>query len=111
MSVTPEVIAIALTAVVHVIGAAVLVWAMFDGENTPDWRSLWPRDDDGGGGRGPEDPPEPPLGGDGPGLLPESRPARTRLRTPARLADSRPRPARRPEHPPEPTRAPQRSDA
>lgn len=98
-----EVAAIVLTVVVHVIGAVVLVWGMFDGENKPDWRSLWPRDDDGGGGGGGYDPlePEPDAPG-GPALLPESAPARIRLRSPVRLADAHPRPARRPEHAPQP---------
>lgn len=100
-----ELAAIVLTVVVHVIGAGVLVWAMFDGDNKPDWRSLWPRDDDDGGGS--DGPPAPePVGPGGPELLPESAPARVRLREPGRLADAHPRPARRPEHAPEPARVP-----
>ena len=48
-----EVVAIALTLVVHVLGAIVLVWTVLDGENV-DWRgTLWPRDDDGDWGGGP----------------------------------------------------------
>jgi len=112
--VTPEaeVIALVLTAVVHMIGAVVLVWAMFDDENRPDWRSLWPRDDDGGGGGGGSGPDEPQPGrggGGGPELLPESRPPRVRLREHGRLADAFAR-ERRPGHVPEPARAPERVD-
>lgn len=108
---TAEVIALTLTAVVHIVGAVVLVWAMFDNENRPDWRGLWPRDDDedggdGGWGRGPVDPPaEGPSGGGLP--FPEDAvPARLRLREPGRLADAHPRPARRPGHAPAPVRVP-----
>ncbi|MTD43488.1 hypothetical protein GKE82_04015 [Conexibacter sp. W3-3-2] len=109
MTLEAEVAAIILTLVVHVIGAVVLVWAMFDGDNRPDWRSLWPDDEDGGGGPDPIEP-EPMLPG-GPDLLPESAPARIRLREPGRLADAHPRPARRPDHAPQPARVPERTGA
>lgn len=111
MSHEAEVIALALTFIVHVLGAAVLIWAMFDADNRPDWRSIWPRDDDGGGGggRGDEPGPEPDPSGDGVPLLPDARPADVRLRGPRRLRDERPRPRRRPGHDPEPVRTPQRS--
>lgn len=105
-----EIAAIVLTVVVHVIGAGVLVWAMFDADNKPDWRSLWPGDDDGGGGGGGRGPVEPdPVVPGGPDLLPESAPARIRLREGGRLADAFPRPARRPDHAPQPARVPERA--
>jgi hypothetical protein len=44
-----EVLAIAITALAHVVGAGVLVWALLDGAHSS-WRDIWPRDDDGGGG-------------------------------------------------------------
>ena len=100
-----EVIAIALTVIVHFIGAIVLVWAIL-GDETIDWRSmLWPGDDDGGGGGGPGF--EPPRSGDGGGMLapplPDATPSPVRLREPGRIADVHPRPARRPAHAPERT--------
>lgn len=104
---TAEVIALTLTAVVHVVGAVVLVWAMFDGEDRPDWRSLWPRDDE--GGRGGSPPVDPPANGpsDGGLRLPDDAvPARMRLRAPGHLADGHPRPARRPSHAPAPSPTP-----
>jgi hypothetical protein len=108
--VTVEVLAIALTLVVHVIGAGVLIWVLLDGN--VDWRELWPRDDDGRGGRWPDEP-----AGDGPdggGVLaptplPDTAPSPVRLREPGRIAERYPRPARRPEHAPEQPRVPQRS--
>lgn len=104
---TAEVIALALTAVVHVVGAIVLVWAMFDADNRPDWRSLWPRDDeDGGGGSPPVDPPANGPSDAGLRLPDDAVPARMRLREPGRLADGHPRPARRPSHAPAPSRTP-----
>jgi len=106
--VTGEVIALTLTAVVHLIGAVILVWAMFDGEDRPDWRSLWPGDDedDGGGGSRPIDPPANGPSDGGLRLPDDAAPARIRLRNPGRLADAHPRPPRRPAHPPAPSRAP-----
>ena len=97
-----EVIAIALTVIVHFIGAIVLIWAITRDEEI-DWRGiLWPGDDDGGGG-GPGF--EPPHSGDGGGggdaLVPplaEVAPSAVRLRAPGRIADAHPRPARRPAH-------------
>jgi hypothetical protein len=99
--VTKEVLALALTVLVHVIGMAALVWALLhDDEKRSDWRDWWPRDDD--------DPPAPPpQPRDRGGLpLPDALPSAVRLREPGRLADGHPRPTRRPEHAPE--RAPAR---
>jgi hypothetical protein len=103
-----EVVAIALTLVVHVLGAIVLVWALLDGEQV-DWRgTLWPRDDNGGGGGGPGfEPPRSGDGGDGGGTLPlpDASPSPVRLREPGRIGEGYPRPARRPAHAP-PVREP-----
>lgn len=103
---TLEVIAIALTLVVHFIGAIVLIWAIM-GDEQVDWRGLLrPGDDDGGGG-GPGF--EPPHSGDGGGggmlaaPLAQAAPSPVRLREPGRIADAHPRPARRPAHAPERT--------
>jgi hypothetical protein len=93
--VTKEVLALALTVLVHVIGMAALVWALLlDDENRPDWRGWWPGGDD--------EPPAPPASPrDGGGLpLPDAVPSAVRLREPGRLAEGHPRPARRPEHAP-----------
>jgi hypothetical protein len=102
--VTKEVLALALTVLVHVIGMAALVWALLhDDEKRSDWRDWWPRGDD--------DPPAPPQPRDRGGLpLPDAQPSAVRLREPGRLADGHPRPARRPEHAPErvPERVPER---
>lgn len=98
---TKEVLALALTVLVHVIGMAALVWALLrDDENRPDWRGWWPGGDD--------DPPEPPPSPrDRGGLpLPDAEPSAVRFREPGRLGDVHRRPARRPDHAPE--RAPQR---
>ena len=106
-----EVAALLLTALVHVVGACVLVWAMLDGQR-PDWRSLWPHDDDGGGGGGgPGDEPRPRSGRPAGELpLPDAAPAPVRLREPVRLADLRPgRTDRRPQHVPVPERETARS--
>jgi hypothetical protein len=105
--VTLEVVAIALTVIVHFVGAVVLIWAIL-GDEEVDWRGiLWPGDDDGGGG-GPGF--EPPHGGDdggGGGMLApplsDAVPSPIRLREPGRIADGHPRPARRPAHAPERT--------
>ncbi|MEA2340013.1 MAG: hypothetical protein QOG11_90 [Solirubrobacteraceae bacterium] len=107
MTISPaaEVAALVLTLVVHVIGAGVLIWAMLDPDEDgrrPGWRDWWPRDDD---GRSPSDA-EPPRGGGGQAVpvLSDSAAAQVRLREPGRLADAKPRPARRPEHVPAPER-------
>jgi hypothetical protein len=109
--VTLEVVAIALTVIVHFLGAAVLIAVLLDGEKI-DWRgTLFPRDDDGGGGPGWEPPVEPePTGGGGvvtPPLPPDAAPSPVRLREPGRIREGYPRPARRPAHTPErPVREP-----
>lgn len=106
---TAEAAALVLTFLVHVIGAAILVWNMLDGSEWS-WRDLWP--DDGDDGDEPPARPESPRGGpDGIPLPEEARPARVRLREPGRISDGRPRPARRPEHAPErePAREPERA--
>ncbi|HEV7494360.1 hypothetical protein [Baekduia sp.] len=102
-----EVIAIALTLVVHFLGAIVLIWAII-GDEQIDWRAtLWPRDDDGGGGGPGFEPPRGPDGGPGGGMLApplaDAAPSPIRLREPGRIADAHPRPARRPAHAPERT--------
>jgi hypothetical protein len=108
VSISPaaEAAALALTILVHLIGAGVLVWAMLDGGeegHRPGWRDWWPRDDDGA----PPEEPEPPRGGgDTVPVLPASSPAGVRLREPGRLADAKPRPPRRPAHVPGPEREP-----
>lgn len=107
---TSEVLALTLVAVVHVVGAGVLIWALLDGEPF-DWRWLWPRDDD----DGPGGPPRGPDAGDPvrPGglPLPDATPSAVRMREPARLRDALPRPARRPEHAPQrPEREPAQRD-
>jgi hypothetical protein len=106
VSVTKEVVALALTVLVHVIGMAALVWALLlDDDNRPDWRGWWPGGDD-------EPPAPPPPGPSGDGLpLRDAEPSAVRLREPGRLADGHPRPARRPAHAPrrEPVRDPERS--
>jgi hypothetical protein len=94
--VSKEVLALALTVLVHVVGMAALVWALLhDDENRPDWRDWWPGGDD----DPPAPPPDPRQGGGLP--LPDAQSSAVRLREPGRLADGHPRPARRPEHVPE----------
>jgi hypothetical protein len=104
VAVTWELVAIGLTLVAHVIGGAVLVWALLDGESV-DWGGFWPRDDDGGGGGGPTPPADPGPGDGGVRVptppLPDAAPSAVRLREPGRIAEGYPRPSRRPEHAPE----------
>ena len=87
-----EVLALTLTVAVHFVGAGLLIGLLFRGEDV-DWRSWWPRDDDGRGPRRPEGPPELPM--------PGARPSRARLREEGeRIAGAYPRPERRPVHEP-----------
>jgi hypothetical protein len=99
-----EVAAILLTLVVHILGAAILVMVLLDGEKI-DWRgTLWPRDDD-GPGPGFEPPsPEPTPSGTGT-PLPDATPSPVRLREPGRIREGYPKPSRRPAHTPERTPA------
>jgi hypothetical protein len=102
---TEEVIALALTLGVHLLGAFALIGVLIR-DSDADPRGWWPGDDDDGPPRGGDDTPEPPSGG-GDGLpLSDAAPSRVRLRDADRIADGYPRPRRRPEHAPE--RAPAR---
>lgn len=98
----PELIAITLTFLVHVAGAAALIWAMLDDDRG--WRALkdwWPRDDDGPPrDDDPVEDPDGPRGLPGDLPLPSAAPSSVRLREPGRIGDQKPRPARRPEHDP-----------
>jgi hypothetical protein len=102
--VTKEVLALALTVLVHIVGLAALVWALLaDEEDRPDWRRWLRLDDDPGPSpSGPE-----PAGGGLPRL--DAEPSAVRLREPGRLADGYPQPARRPQH--DPPRVPHRVPA
>jgi len=106
--VSKEFLALALTLGVHVVGAAVVIWGLMEGERA-DWRSLvWPRDA-GDDGPGPErEGDRTPVRPGGPGglPLPDAAQSPVRLREPARLSDLRPRPHRRPAHVPDPKREP-----
>jgi hypothetical protein len=113
--VTLEVVAIGLTVIVHFLGAAVLIAVLLDGEKI-DWRgTLFPKDDNGGGG--PRwDPPsdEGPDNGGGvpaPAPLPDAAPSPVRLREPGRISEGYPKPSRRPAHAPERTPAPSRESS
>lgn len=83
ISTTAEVAAITLTVLVHVLGAAVLIWNMLDGSRFS-WRDLWPRDegDDGGG---PPDEPVPPPDPVGPAMRAPLLPERYDTQVPGRL--------------------------
>jgi hypothetical protein len=99
-----EILALALTFLVHVLGVAALIWHLLQNdEERPDWGG-WFRDD-GDDPRPPDAPGAGPPGGALP--LPDAAPSTVRLREPGRLSDARPGPARRPAHPPE--RSPERS--
>ncbi|MEA2286783.1 MAG: hypothetical protein QOJ21_2826 [Solirubrobacteraceae bacterium] len=102
MSVTKEVIAIAITVLVHVLGLVALIWALLmDQEERPDWRGWWPGGDD----DRPLDPSPGPQGGGLP--LGIAVPSAVRLREPVRIAEAHPRPPRRPAHAPDRERVPQ----
>lgn len=99
-----ELLAIALTFFVHVIGAGVLIWALIDrdSEDAGSWRDWWPKDD-----RSPE-PPFEPAGPSGDGVarpvLPDASASPVRLREPGRIGDHKGAPGRRPAHPAVPER-------
>ncbi|MEA2320387.1 MAG: hypothetical protein QOD81_237 [Solirubrobacteraceae bacterium] len=98
---TKEIVAIALTLFVHVVGLVALIWALvLNEEERPDWRDWWPGGDD----DMPLDPSPAPSRGGLP--LADALPSAVRLREPARVGDGYAKPARRPAHPPE--RAPER---
>jgi hypothetical protein len=103
-SVDNEILAIALTFLVHVLGIGALIWhLMSQDDERPDWHG-WFRPED-------EDPepvgPAPSPSGDGL-PMPDAVPSLVRLREAGLLADAHPRPPRRPAHRPEPQRAPVR---
>jgi hypothetical protein len=105
MSGTAQVAALAITFVVHVAGAACLVWALLGDRGFGGMRDWW---NDDGSGPPPPEPREPDPRPSGPGLplpLSDAQPTDVRLREPGRLADAHPRPARRPH---EPARRPER---
>ncbi|MEA2390912.1 MAG: hypothetical protein QOK31_1021 [Solirubrobacteraceae bacterium] len=89
-------------AAIHLAGlllAVVLLLPILRGDHAASRHS---DEGDEGGGSYRREPPRP-SGPDGGGLpLPDARPARVRLRGPARLADLRPAPARRPAREPAP---------
>jgi hypothetical protein len=95
--VSPELGAILLIIVVHLIGGGALIWALVH-EDGLDWRSWWPDDDDGGGpGRG---------GGPGGPPLPDATPSARRLRGPDPVTiGPRRRRRSRPRHAPAPQRS------
>ena len=90
--------ALLLTLVVHVIGAVVLLWTLFAGQDEkPDWRGWW-RGDDGDDPKPPTDKPSP-RGGVTP--LPGAEQSPFRLREPGRIASRYERPRREPQHEPQ----------
>lgn len=104
MSVSDELVALAVTAIVHVAGIVALVGALVAGEDQRrDWRGWFGGPDDDGP---PPSPPDP----RGSGLpLESAESSLVRLREPARLADAHRAPSRRPRH--DPRRAPGRAPA
>lgn len=107
-----EFVALALTLLVHVLGAGLLIWGMLD-RGPGDGRGGRPPRGDGPGGRGPDGGPAepagpPPGGGRSPLPLPTTQPSRLRMRERGRIAERCPGPGRRPAHDPRPRRAPER---
>jgi hypothetical protein len=104
MSEPAQIAALALTFVVHVAGAACLVWALLGDRGLGGLRDWW---NDDGGEPPPSDPRTPDPRPSGPGLplpLGDSMPSDVRLRQPGHIGEGR-RPARRPH---EPVRTPER---
>ena len=105
MSEPAQIAALAITFVVHVAGAACLVWALMGDRGFGGLRDWW---NDDGSDPPPPEPREPDPRPSGPGLalpLPHSAPSDVRLREPGRIGDAHPRPARRPH---QPERSPER---
>lgn len=101
MTHTEETIALLLTFVVHVLGAAALVWAMLDERGWSALKDWWPRDDwPDEPDDGPDEEPDGPRGLPAELPLPGAQPSPVRLREPGRIGESKPRPARRPDHDP-----------
>lgn len=102
-----EILALALTFFVHVLGAGILIWALVDRDEVAgSWRDgWWPKDDD-GDGKPPVEPAPNAGGGIVAPILPDAAPSPVRLREPGRIGDRTPGPARRPAHAPTPERAP-----
>ena len=107
MSEPAQIAALAITFVVHVAGAACLVWALLGDRGFGGLRDWW---NDGGGEPPPPEPRSPDPRPSGPGLalpLQHSGPSDVRLRDHGgRIGDAHPRPARR--QPREPERSPER---
>ncbi len=107
MGVSGPVLAILLTFVVHVLGGALLIWALAGSEILQIFST---KPDEDGGTPPPPPPPEAPPTGPRDGLpLPDAVPPRVRVRGPHR--SPRPSVPRRPEHAPgrTPARTPGRS--
>ena len=105
MSEPAQIAALAITFMVHVAGAACLVWALMGDRGFGGLRDWW---NDDGSDPPPPEPREPDPRPSGPGLalpLPTSAPSDVRFREPGRLGDAHPRPARRPH---QPERSPER---
>jgi hypothetical protein len=105
MSEPAQIAALAITFLVHVAGAACLVWALMGDHGFGGLRDWW---NDDGSDPPPPEPREPDPRPSCPGLalpLPTSAPSDVRLREPGRIGDAHPRPARRPH---EPVRSPER---
>ena len=105
MSEPAQIAALAITFLVHVAGAACLVWALMGDRGFGGLRDWW---NDDGFDPPPPEPREPDPRPSGPGLalpLPTSAPSDVRFREPGRLGDAHPRPARRPH---QPERSPER---
>jgi len=103
-----QVAALAITFVVHVLGAACLVWALLGERGLRGLRDWW---NDDGGEPPPPEPRTPDPRPSGPGLplpLSYAEPSDVRLRDHGRIGDAHPRPPRRRPHPHEPVRRPER---